>query len=295
MSIYNRPINLWVVASAAVATALILLGSAIGRTEAASPAQSAAEGQELFNAKCAACHTIGNGQLVGPDLQAVTQRRDLNWIKNFILAPDQMIASGDPTARQLLAENNNVPMPNLGLNEAEVESLVAYLENPEQAGQTESAAAQAPVLPPGNASQGLDLFTGAARLENGGPACIACHSLNGLGEAAALGGGSLGPDLTQVFQRYGDAGLASALNAIPFPTMQGIFLNRPLSSEEQADLHALFEWSQTNAPAPPATNPVTGLFVGVGFGGALALFGVMVFFWPRQRKSLAERLREGRG
>jgi hypothetical protein len=76
--------------------------------------------------------------------------------------------------------------------------------------------------------------------------------------------------------------------------MQGIFLNQPLSPEEEADLHALFKWSQTNATAPPATNPFTGLFVGVGFGGALVLFGVMVFFWPRQRKGLAERLRERR-
>lgn len=274
----------------AVVLAVILLIGANWRTQAASSAQSAAEGKEIFDSMCAACHTIGGGKLVGPDLQGVTQRRDLNWIKNFILAPDQMIASGDVTATQLLAENNNVPMPNLGLNETQVDALIAYLEGPDQAGQTESTAPQAVQLPPGNAGLGMDLFTGAQPLQNGGPACIACHSVAG---TASLGGGNLGPDLTQVFQRYGDAGLASALNSIPFPTMQGIFFNQPLTPEEQADLHALFEWSQTNAPAPSPTARYTNIFLGVGVGGALALFGMMVFFWPRQRKSLAERLREG--
>lgn len=289
MPIYKRTTNLILTGIMAVVLTLILVMSASWRTEAASLAQSASEGKKVFDSMCAACHTIGGGTLVGPDLQGVTERRDLNWIKNFILAPDQMIASGDPTATQLLAENNNVPMPNLGLTESEVDSLIAYLEGSDQAGETGSTAPQAVQLPPGNASLGLGLFTGAQPLENGGPACIACHSVAG---TASLGGGNLGPDLTQVFQRYGDAGLASALNSIPFPTMQGIFLNQPLTPEEQANFHALFQWSQTNAPAPPSTNPYTNLFLGFGIGGALALFGVMVFFWPRQRKGLAERLRE---
>jgi mono/diheme cytochrome c family protein len=290
MPIYKQATKLILTGFMAVVLAVILFVSFSWRTQAASLAQSASEGKQLFDSMCVACHTIGGGQLVGPDLQGVTARRDLSWIKNFILAPDQMIASGDPTATQLLAENNNVPMPNLGVTESEVDSLIAYLEDPDQVGQSESTAPQAVQLPTGNATLGLDLFTGAQPLQHGGPACIACHSIAG---TASLGGGNLGPDLTQVFQRYGDAGLASALNSIPFPTMQGIFLNQPLTPEEQANLHALFQWSQTNAPAPPPTNAYTNLFLGAGVGGALALFGVMVFFWPRQRKSLAEKLREG--
>lgn len=292
MPIYKQATNLILTGIMAMILAVILLFSASWPTQAASLAQSASEGKQVFDSMCAACHTIGEGRLVGPDLQGVTERRDLSWIKEFILAPDQMLASGDPIATQLLAENNNVPMPNLGLNETEVDSLIAYLEGPDQAGQTGSTASQTVQLPPGNANLGLDLFTGARPLQNGGPACIACHSVAG---TTSLGGGNLGPDLTQVFQRYGDAGLASALNSIPFPTMQGIFLNQPLTPEEQANLHALFQWSQTNATAPPPTNPYTNLFLGVAFGGALALFGAMVFFWPRQRKSLSERLRESQG
>jgi mono/diheme cytochrome c family protein len=280
--------NQWLfIGLGAVFLALALVSNPVSRTDAAPPAQSAADGQALFKANCMACHTIGGGHLVGPDLQGVTQRRDLDWIKQFIAAPDKVIASGDPIAAQLLQENNNIQMPNLGLSSAEIDSLVAYLENPNQAAQTASAAPQTQLSLNGDVNQGWALFTAARPLQNGGPGCMACHTISGV---APLGGGSLGPDLTQVYQRYGDAGLASALNTLPFPTMQGVFVNQPLTPQEQADLHALFKWAQTNAPQSSMLL-TPWLFAGVGLLGALALFGVMIFFWPRQRQSLAERLR----
>ena len=41
-----------------------------------------------------------------------------------------------------------------------------------------------------------------------------------------MGGGSLGPDLSHVATRYGEAGLTAALTGLPFPTMQGVFAAR---------------------------------------------------------------------
>src|SRR5690606_19115441 len=55
-------------------------------------------GQVLFQRTCAVCHTIGNGDLVGPDLHGVLERRDRAWLERFMLAPDKMIAEGDPIA-----------------------------------------------------------------------------------------------------------------------------------------------------------------------------------------------------
>lgn len=287
MAMLQRNIKWLLMEFGAILLALALVSGLAKPSEAASPAQSAADGQALFESKCIGCHTIGGGHLIGPDLQGVAQRQDLDWIKRFISAPGEVIASGDPIASQLLQENNNVQMPNLGLSPTEVDSLVAYLENPDKAGQTSGSAPQPQPSLSGDVAQGLALFTAAKPLQNGGPGCIACHTISG---TAALGGGSLGPDLSQVYQRYGDAGLASALNTIPFPTMQGIFVNQPLTPQEQANLHALFKWAQTNAP-PPSAQLTPWLFAGIGLLGALVLFGVMIFFWPRQRQSLAERLR----
>jgi mono/diheme cytochrome c family protein len=243
--------------------------------------QTAAEGQVIFNQKCTACHTIGAGKLIGPDLQGVTQRRDLDWLQRMISGPDKLVAAQDPILTPLVAEFNNFVMPNLGLTQSEVQAVIAYLENPGSAGQAQAAA-----LPnSGSQLRGRQYFSGALPLTNGAPNCIACHSTADL---PALGGGSLGPDLTQVANRLGDPGLASALQTLPFPTMQGVFANRMLTPAEQADLYAYFQSVKTMQPA--AANHAAW-FWGTGAAGALLLFGLLGFYWPRQRRSLADRLR----
>jgi hypothetical protein len=47
-----------------------------------------------------------------------------------------MIAERDPTALALQARYNNLPMPNLGLNEAEADALIEYLGRPSHSSPT---------------------------------------------------------------------------------------------------------------------------------------------------------------
>jgi protein SCO1 len=82
----------------------------------------------LFQSRCSACHTIGDGDRVGPDLQGVTHRRDRDWLTRYLTAPDRMLAAGDPVATALFERYGNVRMPNLGLAEPEVAALLSYLE-----------------------------------------------------------------------------------------------------------------------------------------------------------------------
>lgn len=89
-------------------------------------------GQEIFQNNCAACHTIGKGKLVGPDLAGVTSRREEGWLKRQIKEPDSLIAEKDPIAMQLLQEADNVPMAQLELSDGEVEAVIAYLKSTEQ-------------------------------------------------------------------------------------------------------------------------------------------------------------------
>lgn len=259
-----------------------------GSAPAAPPAQGAVTGRAIFEEKCSGCHSIGGGKLVGPDLKDVTKRRDPQWIKSFITDPAKMIAS-DPTAQQLLKENNNITMPTLGLSPDQVDALVAYLSNP--------GAAPAATPVPGSTSagdpnSGSRLFTGELALANGGPPCISCHTVSGTG---ALGGGGLGPDLTQVVQRLGEPGLSAALKAIPFPTMLGPFQNRPLTAKEQADLLAFFKASnQWQDPvlgvAPGSLTSHALLIFGIGFIGTGVLFGILVLIWVPLRKRYIPRL-----
>lgn len=85
----------------------------------------------------------------------------------------------------------------------------------------------------GDQTIGESLFEGSDRFDNGGPPCLACHSVAGIG---ALGGGALGPDLTGAFDKFGEEGIVSILATTPFPTMRPIFDDQPLTEEEQTHL-----------------------------------------------------------
>lgn len=91
-----------------------------------------AKGQELFAAKgCTACHKVGGGKLVGPDLKGITARREQGWLEAMILEPDRMLRE-DATAKELL-KTHLVPMPNQGVDaEKELPLLLAYLKSVEK-------------------------------------------------------------------------------------------------------------------------------------------------------------------
>lgn len=86
-------------------------------------------GQALFVKACGSCHTVGRGDLVGPDLDGVFARRERAWLTRFLLAPDVMRIQKDPIALALSARYQGVVMPNLGLSETDVSDLFAYLES----------------------------------------------------------------------------------------------------------------------------------------------------------------------
>jgi mono/diheme cytochrome c family protein len=251
----------WLLAIGALLGALALL-PALAR------AQETPTGEVLFGQKCVACHTIGGGDLVGPDLAGVTTRRDQAWLARWIQEPDKMLAEGDATASQLFQQYNQVPMPNLALSDAEVAALVAYLQSVDAGTSTAPAAAAAPQLPAGNAARGQAIFLGGTRLENGGPACMACHSVAGIG---ALGGGALGADLTQVFDRYGgQAGLAAFLGSPATTTMNAVWANQPMTDQERADLVAFLQTTTVAVRPASALAPLAALAVLVAGGIAAA-------------------------
>lgn len=234
--------------------------------------EAAEAGQALYQEKCVACHTIGGGILVGPDLKGVTALRDPEWLLNWILMPDEILAQGDPLATQLLEEFNNIPMPNSGLSESEVASVIAYLTA--ASGEEPPPEVVASSQLQGDVSRGEALFTGTVSLQNGGPACLGCHGISGIG---ALGGGTLGPDLTNVHGRYGEAGLAAALESLPFPTMEGVFSDKPLTEEEVAHLSSFFTQSDQDT-----AGSVNYLFVWIGLGSFVVMGALSHFIWRKR-------------
>ncbi|HXE51192.1 MAG TPA: SCO family protein [Ramlibacter sp.] len=94
----------------------------------ARPIEDLDPGGHLFSLRCSACHTIGEGDAVGPDLLGVTGRRDRAWLERYLAQPDKMLAERDPIVKALFARYRAVRMPNLHLGQGDVAALLSYLE-----------------------------------------------------------------------------------------------------------------------------------------------------------------------
>ncbi len=86
------------------------------------------KGKATFIAKgCNACHKVGEGKLVGPDLKGVTARREIKWIEKMILKPELMIKQDD--AAKELFKTYMTPMANQNVDPVnELPFLLAYLK-----------------------------------------------------------------------------------------------------------------------------------------------------------------------
>lgn len=248
------------------------------------PAASAQDAASTFAQRCASCHSIGEGARVGPDLAAVHERRDRDWLASFIQTPSAMLDS-DADAQALLSEFNGVRMPDLGLDDATVESLVDYIERCStedcsgEGGGGLRAVAEATAV---DVEAGRALFTGSAALENGGPACMSCHQTQ---ELAGFGGGTLAVDLTQSFARLGEGGMDGALQGTPFPVMNTIYPDRPLTADEAFQLKAYLAHTSRQAPQQPNG----WLFPLVGVAGLFLAFVLMNLIWRRRLKDGVRR------
>ncbi len=130
--------------------AMTAAAAAAGRGEARVQETSIAQdlpGQTLFIKTCAACHTVGKGDRVGPDLAALSKRRSRDWTVRYLMAPETMRTEGDPAALDLAARYPTVRMPSLSLSAADAGDLIAYVD-----AMTYAAGAAAPAAPAGHAA-----------------------------------------------------------------------------------------------------------------------------------------------
>lgn len=265
--------------------ALIFVASAVAAQPTGEQLTSLAEeGESLFRQKCSACHSIGEGDKpTGPDLAGVADRRDRAWLAAFIADPEKMLEAQDQTAMEMLTRFNNLRMPTQSLDSTQIEALLTYLAHPEE------AAHHPPVetvhVIAGDAARGARLYTGEAAFANGGAPCLGCHGMTGFGLA---GGANYGPDLTAMFENFGDEGLADILKTLPFPSMEPIYATRPLTEAEQADLRAFF----AKATGTPVTK--SGLLLGEALSGVVLFLGAVLLFGRERlrgvRRSLVERV-----
>lgn len=86
------------------------------------------KGAYLFQTRCAACHTIGHGDKVGPDLLGVTSVRERAWLSRMIMEPDKLIEEKDPIATALFKQYREIRMPRLNLAQEDVNTVIEFMK-----------------------------------------------------------------------------------------------------------------------------------------------------------------------
>jgi nitrite reductase (NO-forming) len=109
-----------------MACANLAVAQAPGTAASKNPTDAdAAKGKANFEKKCAACHSIGEGKKVGPDLAGITRHRDDAWLRRWLKSPEEVLKT-DAHAKEMLKEYGNVAMPNPNLTDAEIRQFLKY-------------------------------------------------------------------------------------------------------------------------------------------------------------------------
>lgn len=235
-------------------------------------------GETTFKQTCAACHTIGKGRLVGPDLANADQRLSEDWIIKFVKSSRSVIESGDEYADSLFRAFNQVAMPDQPtLTDEQIREIIAYIkENSSASATTTSVAANVP----GNIQRGQDLFVGNIRFANNGPACNSCHNVTMKGFTS---GGALAKDLTQAVTRLSADGVKGIITGMPFPQMKQSYNNKALTEQEINDITAFLKQADEIAETQAASNIGKSMLWG-GIAGAVVLLILFSFFWIKRKQ-----------
>ena len=224
----------------------------VGAPEDPAAASAAADiPSRIFVNRCTGCHTVGRGNLTGPDLKAST-----GWAEpDLRLAIEKMFEKSGP------------------MTDDEVTGLIGLLKDPEiatrLAAEEERIALQYAVqLAPPSPEVGESLFYGHTSLVGGGMACVACHRVGG------QRGGGLGTDLKTIFERTGETGLRSACEKAQFPIMSAAYRERPITKQEAMHLTAFFE--AVGSDSPGSVSPAGGAPPVLGLGAVLSLAVMLI-------------------
>ena len=234
-------------------------------------------GEATFKETCTACHTIGKGKLVGPDLADVQNRHSEEWIRNFVKSSQTVIKSGDKYADSLFKAYNQMIMPDHpDMTNDQIKSVLAYITEKSSAPATATASVAAL---PGNSNRGRDLFDGKIRFTNRGAACNSCHNVDMKG---FISGGALGKDLTHAITRLSAPGVTGIISGLPFPQMKETYTARPVTSQEIVDITAFLTTADKQVPTNVISTVGNYLLAG-GVAGIILLLVLFSIFWIKRK------------
>jgi cytochrome c551/c552 len=248
------------------------------------------DGAAIFQQNCAACHKLGM-RLVGPDLLGVSDTRSEEWLIKFIRSSQDLVQAGDPDAVAIFEEFNKIAMTPFDLSDDEIKSILAYIKS--ESPESDASASDTPadeVTEPAeiinieyadeDIEAGRLLFSGKNKFVNGGPSCLTCHNVT---NDLLWSGGLLAKDLTNVYSRMGDAGVAGILGAPPFPAMAVSYKNNELDSLEIIQLTAFLKQADSISSDQEVKSGANIFIIGGG-GGLIILLLIFAFHWNKRLK-----------
>ena len=248
----------------------------------------AQSGEEIFAKNCIACHTIGSGNRVGPDLKGIEDKQSIDWIGEFILSSEKLINSGDKDAIESFEKFNKIKMQNFDFNPGELSELINYivltgggeLPAPEAKEFKLTSRYKEKLIPAGSR-----LFGGIDKFSEGGASCFACHHVNYEGMKQ---GGSLGSDLTNSFSKYSGAlGLMGFIKTPSSPVMEAEYSRHPLSEDEIISLVAFLEVTDGNETTDFDS---TILLIGGAIFSCLLIFLIMIIWSEKKLKGVNSKI-----
>jgi len=202
----------------------------------------------LFARQCSGCHTIGQGDLIGPDLKGVTTRHERAWLLRFIRSSREVIDGGDKAAAALFERYKRQRMPDHDFTPTQVDTLLDYVST-----------VKAPIVETRSAENatdadvrlGFDLFVGRVPLTTRAP-CSACHSVRHplVGWTTTMA--TFAPELSLVYERYRDKPLAAFLRAPCCSRRPDAPITHVLTPDESFALRAFLRDAAQHASDSPA-------------------------------------------
>ncbi|MDP6839064.1 MAG: hypothetical protein QF724_09025 [Planctomycetota bacterium] len=252
---------------------------------------------DYFRLNCSSCHTIGGGDLVGPDLKGVLDRQERDWLIDFMLDPAGTIDGGDAYAQEIFRAAKGQYMTKIpSLDRAKAGAMMDLITHESGLEKSVFAGMQLSDRPLTRDDEklGRKLFLGQAEFAAGGPACNSCHTLVDLG---GFGGGRLGPDLTSAYSRLdGRKALSAWLSAPPSEVMSPVFADHPLEGDEVLALVAFLKHAA--ASGEMEAESLTMDFLLASFAGAALVLILLDLAWRKRyratRRPLLNRTRAGK-
>jgi len=255
------------------------------------------DGEKIFLTVCRACHTIGQGKLVGPDLINVQDRLKQGWIINFVKSSQTMVKKGDSIAVSIFNEFNKVIMPDQALSDAKIISVINYIKEKSSTVSTTDVVDAPPFTLTNSLGFTLDqagkdeinigwqYFTGEKRFKNGGPPCLSCHNVV---KDNLISGGLLSKDLTNAFSRLNALGVDAIISSPPFPIMRTAFTDKEITKDEKYYLLAFLRETDKNSIYQHPVN-YDKRFIYSGIAGVVILLGFFGIVWFGRKRNTVNK------